>query len=181
MDLSPYHTVFEPYLNIYFDQYKSANVPTNQKLLLKYDGESLGIPNNIRCPSFCSFCEGIFNNSIYCLECANYFHKLNGNCVPDCGAHFYLDTEINECFGIYLILIYIYIECDETCTDCYGTNNTDCTNCESRTETPFLCLVDIINERGKCVQSCTGCITQNHETYSTPNKCECIIYIYIYI
>ena len=177
IDPSLSHAVFERYLTKYYDRFKYNCSEENPNLLLQYDSESLGIPNNLNCPSFCLFCEGMFNNTIRCLECSNLFHLKNGLCVTECGVHCYLDTDTNECFGMYIytyIYIYIYIECDAACPVCYGTKDTDCTNCESLTETPFLCLVDIKNERGKCVQSCSGCTSQNHETYSTPNKCGCI-------
>ena len=107
MNPSPSHAVFELYLSTQLRHVYTKSPDENPNLLLKYDGESLGIPNNMNCPLYCSYCEGMFNNTIRCFECSNHFHMKNGECVPECGVHFYLDTDTNECFG-RLIYLYIY-------------------------------------------------------------------------
>eukprot|EP00054_Salpingoeca_dolichothecata_P028325 m.214394 g.214394 ORF g.214394 m.214394 type:complete len:6684 (-) comp26186_c0_seq6:25-20076(-) len=69
------------------------------------------------CDKTCATCDG--GSSTDCTSC-NAPLALNdqGECVDECEAHEFIDTEANECK-----------DCPETCERCSGPGDDDCTSC----------------------------------------------------
>ncbi|GFY26068.1 extracellular matrix protein FRAS1 [Trichonephila clavipes] len=90
-----------------------------------------------------------------CLTCSSgyllpYIGTHFGNCVEECPVGYYL-TDNGNCAMCY-----------ETCGTCYGSNDTDCTSCNS----------PLFLKEGKCVPHCSnGCFQDGGICYACHPSC----------
>ena len=127
----------------------------------------------LECYTGCKHCDSSLSTD--CTECYLPFSLSEGRCLIICALGYYPYYEI--CLSnIYIIYIYIYIECHPNCRSCSGPSNTDCMTCETDIywleemngcfeDCPFSYYgISSLNPQicEKCPKACLSCKNVNH-------------------